>query len=171
MSVDNPTIFFANALRSALIARGIDVRGPASDIDDVADAPAQASATEVASHRSPPLSALAVRLMKASQNLYAETFLKTIGAAVGTPTFVAGRSQVQLILGRWGVDAAELIDRDGSGLSRYDFVTPAALATILTYIDRDERLRAPFEASLPIAGRDGSLANRMKGTAADGKRR
>ena len=58
---------------------------------------------------------------------------------------------------------AELIQVDGSGLSRYNYVTPEALVTILTHVDRDERLREPFEAALPIAGRDGTLAGRMKG--------
>ena len=43
--------------------------------------------------------------------------------------------------------------------------------TILLHVDRDARLSAPFEASLPIAGRDGTLAGRMRGTAADGNAR
>ena len=90
VSVDNPTVFFVNLLRSALIARGIDVRGPAMDIDEIADAPARTGARPIASRRSAPLSQLAVRLMKISQNLYAETFLKSLGAASGTPTFVEG---------------------------------------------------------------------------------
>jgi D-alanyl-D-alanine carboxypeptidase/D-alanyl-D-alanine-endopeptidase (penicillin-binding protein 4) len=77
----------------------------------------------------------------------------------------------QTILERWGVPAGALIQRDGSGLSRYDYVTPEALVTILTHIDRDDRLRGPFEASLPIAGHDGSLSNRMKGTPAEGNAR
>src|SRR5207248_11371195 len=67
--------------------------------------------------------------------------------------------------------AADLIQRDGSGLSRYDYVTADALVSILAHIDRDDRLRGPFEASLPIAGRDGTLVNRMKGTAAEGDAR
>ena len=61
--------------------------------------------------------------------------------------------------------------RDGSGLSRYDYVTAEAIATVLAHVYADARLRGPFEASLPIAGRDGSLANRMKGTAAEGNAR
>ena len=64
-----------------------------------------------------------------------------------------------------------MIQRDGSGLSRYDYVTPEALVTILTHVSRDEKLRGPFEASLPIAGQDGTLANRMKGTPAEGNAR
>jgi serine-type D-Ala-D-Ala carboxypeptidase/endopeptidase (penicillin-binding protein 4) len=69
------------------------------------------------------------------------------------------------------VTASDLIQRDGSGLSRYDYVTADALMTILVHIARDERLRGPFEASLPIAGRDGTLSNRMKETPAEGNAR
>jgi D-alanyl-D-alanine carboxypeptidase/D-alanyl-D-alanine-endopeptidase (penicillin-binding protein 4) len=64
-----------------------------------------------------------------------------------------------------------LIQRDGSGLSRYDYVTPDAIVTILTHVDRQPSLKGPFEAALPIAGRDGTLAGRMKGTAAEGNAR
>jgi serine-type D-Ala-D-Ala carboxypeptidase/endopeptidase (penicillin-binding protein 4) len=168
VSVDNPTLFFANVLRNALIARGIDVRGAAVDIDDVSDPPARTNARPIASHRSPPLSQLAVRLMKVSQNLYAETLFKTMGAAVGMPTYAAARTQVGLILGGMGIGDTDLIVRDGSGLSRYDFLSPAALVTILTHANRDERLRELFAATLPIAGRDGSLSGRMKSTPAEG---
>jgi D-alanyl-D-alanine carboxypeptidase/D-alanyl-D-alanine-endopeptidase (penicillin-binding protein 4) len=158
VSVDNPTLFFVSALRAALIARGIDVRGAAVDIDDVHGAPSSSDGTVVATYDSPPLSTLAVRLMKESQNLYAETLLKTLGAVSGTPTFAAGRMAVQSTLAQWGVAPGELIDRDGSGLSRYDFVAPAALVAILAHIARDDRLRAPFEATLPI---DGWLFSRL----------
>jgi D-alanyl-D-alanine carboxypeptidase/D-alanyl-D-alanine-endopeptidase (penicillin-binding protein 4) len=171
VSVDNPTLFFVTAFRNALIAHGIDVRGPAVDVDGVADARPLANASALLSFQSAPLSTLALRLMKASQNQYAETFLKTIGAAAGTPTAAGGRIAAQTILEGWGVPAGALIQRDGSGLSRYDYVTPEALVTILMHVDRDDRLRGPFETSLPIAGRDGSLSNRMKGTPAEGNAR
>jgi D-alanyl-D-alanine carboxypeptidase/D-alanyl-D-alanine-endopeptidase (penicillin-binding protein 4) len=167
VSVDNPTQFFVNAFRAALIANGIDVRGPAVDIDDVADVPARSA--PIVSYQSPPLSVLAVRLMKISQNLYAESFLKAIAAAPGrVPTAADGWSAARTILEGWGVQPGALIQRDGSGLTRYDFVTPEALVTILTHVYGDARLRGPFEASLPIAGRDGTLANRMKSTVAEG---
>ena len=166
VSVDNPTLFAVTALRDALVARGIDVRGPAVDVDDLAHRPKRSDGVALITYRSPPLSALAVRLMKVSQNLYAETLLKTLGASA-----VAGRLTVQAVLDTWGIAADGLIQRDGSGLSRYDYVTADALVAILTHVDRDERLRGPFEASLPIAGRDGTLANRMKGTAAENNAR
>jgi D-alanyl-D-alanine carboxypeptidase/D-alanyl-D-alanine-endopeptidase (penicillin-binding protein 4) len=173
VSVDNPTLFLVNAFRDGLIARGIDVRGPAVDIDDididhVVNALPRDRAIELTTHRSPPLSVLARRLMKASQNLYAETLLKTLGAASGTPTALAGRTQAESALHAWGIPADGMILRDGSGLSRYDYVMPETLVTILTHVAGDEKLRGPFEASLPIAGRDGTLATRMKGTPAEG---
>jgi D-alanyl-D-alanine carboxypeptidase/D-alanyl-D-alanine-endopeptidase (penicillin-binding protein 4) len=87
------------------------------------------------------------------------------------PTAAAGWNVARTILEGWGVEPGALIQRDGSGLTRYDFVTPEALVTILTHVDRDPRLRQPFVASLPIAGRDGTLANRMKGTPAEGNAR
>jgi D-alanyl-D-alanine carboxypeptidase/D-alanyl-D-alanine-endopeptidase (penicillin-binding protein 4) len=172
VSVDNPTLFFATALRSALIAQGIDVRGAAVDIDDIGDAPPRAG-QPLATHRSPPLSTLALRLMKDSQNLYAETFLKTLSARAGAmpATEDGGRREAAAALQPWGIGPDSLIQRDGSGLSRYDYVTADALVTILAHVAGDERLRGPFDASLPIAGRDGSLANRMKGTRAEGNAR
>jgi D-alanyl-D-alanine carboxypeptidase/D-alanyl-D-alanine-endopeptidase (penicillin-binding protein 4) len=166
VSVDNPTLFAVTALRDALIARGIDIRGPAFDVDDLAHPPKRSDAVALITYRSPPLATLAVRLMKASQNLYAETLLKTLGASAA-----AGRATVQATLEAWGVPVDALIQRDGSGLSRYDYVTADALVAILTHVDRDDKLRGPYEASLPIAGRDGTLANRMKGTAAEGNAR
>jgi D-alanyl-D-alanine carboxypeptidase/D-alanyl-D-alanine-endopeptidase (penicillin-binding protein 4) len=171
VSVDNPTLFFVTALRNALIGHGIDVRGPAVDIDDVTDAPSRGVGVQLISYRSPPLSTLAVRLMKVSQNQYAETLLRTIGAAAGTPTAEMGAATTGTVLKEWGLAEGDVILRDGSGLSRYNYVTPETLVAILAHIDRDETLRSPFEASLPVAGRDGTLASRMKGTRAEGNAR
>jgi D-alanyl-D-alanine carboxypeptidase/D-alanyl-D-alanine-endopeptidase (penicillin-binding protein 4) len=170
VSVDNPTLFFVSALRRALIAGGIDVRGAAVDIDDPGEPLLRPAAEPIVTYRSPPLSTLAVRLMKISQNLYAETLLTSLSAAAPASA-AAGRATAQAVLAPWGVSDAGLIQRDGSGLSRYDFVTPDALVTILAHVYRDARLRGPFEESLPIAGRDGTLSNRMKGTAAEGNAR
>jgi D-alanyl-D-alanine carboxypeptidase/D-alanyl-D-alanine-endopeptidase (penicillin-binding protein 4) len=168
--VDNPTLFFVTSLRAALIANGIDARGPAVDVDELPGPPPHPASPPLIAYTSPPLSVLAIRLMKISQNQYAETFLKTIGAALGTPTAAAGGEAVRTTMQAWGVPPTDLIQRDGSGLSRYDYVTAAALATILVHIDRDDRLRGPFEASLPIAGSEG-LTTRMKGTPAEGNAR
>ena len=173
LSVDNPTQFFVNVLRSTLIAHGIGVDGPAVDIDEIGDPPSRDGAAILYSYRSPPLTMLATTLMKVSQNLYAETFLKTISAADGSGpgTAIGGRGLVRDTLSGWGVEDGGLIMRDGSGLSRYNYVTPQTLVTILTHVDRDPKLRDSFESALPIAGRDGTLSRRMAGTPAEGNAR
>jgi D-alanyl-D-alanine carboxypeptidase/D-alanyl-D-alanine-endopeptidase (penicillin-binding protein 4) len=170
LAVVNPTVFFVTQLRQALIADGVAVSGPPVDIDEIVDAPSPKGPPTV-TYRSPPLSALAVTLMKVSQNLYAETFLKTVGAAAGEPTFEGGRAAVRSTLSAWGLPDAELILADGSGLSRYGYATAQMLVDILTHVDRDQRLRGPFVASLPIAGFDGTLAGRLGTTAASGTAR
>jgi D-alanyl-D-alanine carboxypeptidase/D-alanyl-D-alanine-endopeptidase (penicillin-binding protein 4) len=149
----------------------MEVGGPAVDIDDLADAPAASAGALLWTHRSPPLSALATRLMKDSQNLYAETLFKTIGGAAGRPTFEGGRIVTGETLLPWGLTPTGLVQVDGSGLSRYNYLTPDTLVTVLTHVYGDDRLHGPFEASLPIAGLDGTLAARMRGTAAEGNAR
>jgi D-alanyl-D-alanine carboxypeptidase/D-alanyl-D-alanine-endopeptidase (penicillin-binding protein 4) len=161
VSVVNPTLYFASALRERLIAAGVEIRGAAADIDDLADTSVLAHRTQLFTHRSPPLSELAVTMMKLSQNLFAETFLHAAG---GVP---AVREQ----LAAWGLEDGSMVVADGSGLSRYNMGTAAAFVAILTHVYRNDRLRGPFEASLPIAGRDGTLDDRMKGTAAEGNAR
>jgi D-alanyl-D-alanine carboxypeptidase/D-alanyl-D-alanine-endopeptidase (penicillin-binding protein 4) len=167
VAIDKPTLFFVNSLRATLIAQGIDVRGPAVGIGDLGPPPSFENAKLLDTHRSPPLSTLAIRMMKMSRNTYAETLLKTLGAAHGASGTPAGRDAVSMTVQSWGLAPGVLGMADGSGLSRYNLVTPAALVTILTRVDRDERLRAPFQAALPIAGRDGTLEHRMKDTVAE----
>ena len=179
-SVDNPTEFFVRALRATLVSKGIEVNGAAVDIDTIA-APLRPdeddqSASQVpdstdhvlVSHVSPPLSEMAMVLMKMSQNLYAETLLKTVGAGSAPGTTEAGREAVRAVLTSWGIAPHEYIIADGSGLSRYNYVTAEVLVKILRRMHSDDRHAAAFEATLPIAGRDGTLINRMKGTLAEG---
>jgi D-alanyl-D-alanine carboxypeptidase/D-alanyl-D-alanine-endopeptidase (penicillin-binding protein 4) len=90
------------------------------------------------------------------------------GVDDGAATASAGRRLARETLQAWGVEDGGLIMRDGSGLSRYNYVTPQTLVTILAHVDRDDRLRGPFESALPIAGRDGTLERRMAGTPAEG---
>lgn len=159
-AVYNPTLYFVSALRTALIANGIDVRGEAVDIDDLPTAPSADRGRLIATHYSPPLPALATTMMKLSQNLFAETFM-----------YATGPTQAQQIFEGWGIPSGDLLIADGSGLSRYNLVTPEALVAILARVAADDRLREPFMATLPIAGRDGSLDDRMKGTRAEGNAR
>ena len=99
--------------------------------------------------------------MKLSQNLFAETILQAAG----------GPEAVRATLTEWKVEAGTVFVADGSGLSRYNLVTPDTLVAILERVHHDERLRERFEAALPVAGRDGTLADRMIGTPAEGNAR
>jgi D-alanyl-D-alanine carboxypeptidase/D-alanyl-D-alanine-endopeptidase (penicillin-binding protein 4) len=158
-SVDNPTTFFAAAFRLALIAEGVEVAGDAIDIDDFASKPDLTGARTLVTRRSSPLSELAVAMMKVSQNQHAEMLLKSIG----------GRRHVQDVLTGWGIPEDGYILADGSGLSRYNYVTSDALVRILQQMHRDPKHASAFSQSLPVAGRDGPLSRRLGGTAGDGK--
>lgn len=168
IAVDNQTRYFVEELRRALIAQGIEVKGPAVDIDDLTEPVRVQDAVPLVAHRSPPLRTLAVTLMQLSQNQYAETLLKTLGAQAGTPTFDGGLDVVTAVLTSWGIDPSQSRQADGSGLSRYDLVSADALAATLAHIAGDARLDAAFRASLPVAGTPGMLAERMTGTPAAG---
>jgi D-alanyl-D-alanine carboxypeptidase/D-alanyl-D-alanine-endopeptidase (penicillin-binding protein 4) len=69
----------------------------------------------------------------------------------------------------WGIPAEAFVMNDGSGLSRYDYTTADTVVAMLRHIWRDERLRGPFVAALPVGGHDGTLDTRMRGTILDGR--
>lgn len=164
-SVDNPTLYFVNALRAAIVADGIAVSGPAVDIDDLASPPSHDTRTPLITYQSPPLSMLATTMMKLSQNQFAEALFKTVGGG----TAEAARAAERDVLQSWGIDPAGVIVADGSGLSRYNYITPDTMVGVLTHVARSDRLRAAYQSTLPIAGRDGTLELRMKATAAEGR--
>ena len=167
VAVGNPTFWFASVLRNRLQQQGIEVTGDAWDIDDVRPPPDAAAATVVFTHRSPPLSELVQPMIKESINLYAEAVMR-LNAAPGTlPTNDAALDGFRKRLESWGVpgDGQQIVD--GSGLSRRDVLSPEALLSVLQRM-HDPSLRSPLMTALPVAGVDGSLATRMRDTAAAG---
>lgn len=167
-AIDNPTRYFVDALSLALASRGITVSGGAWDVDDLTS-PVNTSARRlIAAHQSEPLSSLAGYAMKVSQNFYGETILKTMGRVEGRPgSASAGLQRVRETLGTWGIPADSMVIVDGSGLSRYNYLTATTLVSVLRHVWMDERLRGPFVAELPVGGRDGSLELRMRNTVLD----
>jgi D-alanyl-D-alanine carboxypeptidase/D-alanyl-D-alanine-endopeptidase (penicillin-binding protein 4) len=172
VAVLNPTLFLAQSVKSALTARGIQIDGEAVDIDDIAiegDGGPAADRRVLASTASPPLREVATVLMKVSQNQYAETFLKALGATDGgLGTTNAGRREAGEIFAGWGVPPDGYVMSDGSGLSRYNYIAPETITTILARMYADPRHRDPFIATLPIAGKDGTISSRMRGSLAEG---
>ena len=144
VAVVNPTQFFAQSLKDALIARGIAVTGDAVDLDDISyvDAEAHAERRVLATTTSPSLREIATVLMKVSQNQYAETLLKTLGAAAGgLGTTAAGRRAAAEVFAAWGMADVGYVMSDGSGLSRYNYVSPATITTVLARMYEDPRHR------------------------------
>ena len=168
VAVVNPTVFFARTVKDALIARGIDVGGEGLDLDDVGPRAANPVRRMLIESSSPPLHDIASVMMKVSQNVYAETLLKAVGAArSGAGSTDAGRAASRDLFGGWGIAPDSYVQADGSGLSRYDFVTARMIVTLLERMHRDPRHREKFVATLPIAGKDGTISTRMKGTRAE----
>jgi serine-type D-Ala-D-Ala carboxypeptidase/endopeptidase (penicillin-binding protein 4) len=172
VAVVNPTLYFAQSLKDGLIERGITVADDAVDLDDVAAELAGGTSEErrvLATAESPTLQEIGTVLMKVSQNQYAETLVKATGASLGgLGTAAAGRRVMSRVLSEWGVPSNAYVISDGSGLSRYNYVSASALTIALERMYRDERHRDAFLATLPIAGRDGTISTRMQRTRAAG---
>lgn len=170
VAVVNPTVFAAKSLRDALAESGISVTGEAVDYDDIAGEPqSDAGRRVLVTTQSPPLREIGTVLMKVSQNMYAETFLKAIGAAQGgLGTTSGGRNAVRDLLTSWGIPPDAYVVSDGSGLSRNNYVSAGMIAAILERMYRDPRHRDAFIATLPIAGKDGTISTRMRRSLAEG---
>ena len=169
VAVVNPTVFFAQSLKDGLGARGIVVTGEAVDFDDVAAEMPHGDPRVLVSTSSPPLRDIATVLMKVSQNLYAETLLKALGASRnGLGTAEGGRIAVRDTLAAWDIPRDAHVLYDGSGLSRYNYVTASTVVAVLQHMYKDPRHREAFVATLPIAGKDGTIASRMRRTRAEG---
>ena len=167
-AVDNPTRFYVNALEAALGRHGILVAGNATDLDELHERPAREHLTELIVDRSPPLPEIADVLMKWSRNGYAETLLMALAPTSEPATAATGLAALRETLSAWGLQD-EIAARDGSGLSRYDALTPHALTALLRRIAGDPSRLEIFRSTLPVAGVSGSLADRMKGTSAEGR--
>jgi D-alanyl-D-alanine carboxypeptidase/D-alanyl-D-alanine-endopeptidase (penicillin-binding protein 4) len=168
VAVADPTIYFAHSLLLALVERGIQVSGLPKGLQDWRNQLAPIPRRVLVESKSPPLREIATTMMKVSQNLYAETLLKAVGAAGGvTGTTEGGRAAARTILEGWGIPPDSYVQADGSGLSRYDYVTAEMIVALLERMHRDPRHHDAFVATLPIAGKDGTIASRMKTTRAE----
>lgn len=105
--------------------------------------------------------------MKESENLYAETLTRTLGLVFGQKgTFSEGKGIVEDTLSQVGIEPESYSYADGSGLSRLNLVSADVLVRILRAM-YGHRHFVPFYQALSIAGVDGTLENRMKGTRAE----
>ncbi|MEN9572774.1 MAG: hypothetical protein RL514_629 [Verrucomicrobiota bacterium] len=171
MPVPHPALWFMRQLSEALAKRGIHADGEDRTRDwlEAEAAPVDyGKQVEVAFTESRPVSELVEKMMKPSQNLYAQLLLLQVGARTTKPgqtTEEAGLAELQKFLAEAGVKRGYVLLEEGSGLSRGCLLMPEATVQLLRHMDKHPTA-AVYRASLPIAGVDGTLKSRFTGTAA-----
>jgi D-alanyl-D-alanine carboxypeptidase/D-alanyl-D-alanine-endopeptidase (penicillin-binding protein 4) len=164
MAYRHPNDAYVAALTQSLTDGGVRVAGRALAKSDTLGR----LIDTVAVLQSAPLSDALRRMQKPSQNQIAELLFRTSGLkASGHGSADSARAVGARTLQGWGVSSADAAYRDGSGLSRHDYVTPRAIVKVL-----DAMRRSPwfptYRDALPIAGVDGTIGGRMRGTPAAG---
>jgi D-alanyl-D-alanine carboxypeptidase/D-alanyl-D-alanine-endopeptidase (penicillin-binding protein 4) len=171
LAVTQPAENAAAILIQLLEARGVHVEGRSrARHGDRAAPPQPASPMHVLAEHASPALLEDVRLTnKLSMNLHAELLLRVAArekaAATTMDDALAFATQFRQSI---GIDPDDVQLTDGSGLSRGDLVTPQSVVQLLTYALR-QPWGSDFIATLPVAGQDGTLENRMRGTAAAGQ--
>lgn len=174
LSVDDPAHFAAWRLRTMLEARGVHVGGTLSVRHrpvgpDTAPAPTPGLLRQVLLHLTPPpLAEDLRRINKESQNLHAELMLRRLGHQSGTGAIADGLAIVRDMLARAGLRRTDYDFSDGSGMSTYNRVTPRGVVTLLRWA-ATQPWGAAWRATFPVAGVDGTLARRFRGTALEGR--
>lgn len=170
VTVHNPTHFFVTVLKDVLENAGIEVAGKPYDIDDLDKSQFDLSSMKLmATYQSPPLMEIIQAVNKPSQNLYADQLLRTLGYRFGSiGSFEEGAKVVQAFLENQGIDTTGFAMADGSGLSRNNLVTPHQTVALLETLYRHDYF-SYFLESLPVAGVDGTIRSRMRGTRAEGQ--
>jgi serine-type D-Ala-D-Ala carboxypeptidase/endopeptidase (penicillin-binding protein 4) len=156
----NPPLFVAQRFRAALASRGVKVKRAAR----AGDAPDDAR--KLGTANSPALSTLVRHTNQVSDNYFAETLLKGLGARFsGSGSTTAGTAVVNRFVTEIG---ARSTARDGSGLSRGNAVSPRTVGRLLLDAQSEPWFDS-FYRSLPLAGHSGTLRKRMRGSAANGR--
>ncbi len=174
ITVSNPPQVFADLLKQRLGLKGIVVSGTARGVDrfDRGEVLNTEELAEILAYPSPPLSIIAENTMKPSQNLYTEMILRSLGEAAGPENSSKasdekGMAIVSELLAKAGVDPRDVVQYDGSGLSRHNLITPSSSAMLYKYLDT-ARFSAFWKNSLTIGGVDGTLRRRFKSSEALG---
>jgi D-alanyl-D-alanine carboxypeptidase/D-alanyl-D-alanine-endopeptidase (penicillin-binding protein 4) len=167
-----PSTYFANVLAYYLAQSGVavhqirlDARCPAKHHDN---------STPDGTVRSATLQTLMAQCLLISDNLYAESFMKALGARVGNQTafgstYAAGIDVVRRTLqSKLGLSPTLHNQIDGSGLAQQNMATPRALATVFERMYTGTEYAKMYRAMLPVAGVSGTLANRFRNTSAQG---
>ena len=170
IGISHPALLFVYLLRDSLAKKGVVITGK-SRVTGENTLPSASSVAqeEIVNFQSPPFNVIAAQTLKPSQNLYAELILRTLGKLNPIPNQTSeelGIEAVKAFLKTAGIQPDSLVLNDGSGLSRNDMITADASVQLLTFMSK-HRYANVFRDALPIAGIDGTLRNRLKGTLAE----
>lgn len=180
ISIPDPALAFVYMLRTALLQRGVMISGRTRTITakQRGNVPFDPSNfIELTKVLSPPLSEIAAKTLKPSQNLYTEMILRALGQIAGPvndrnirTSSEAGHEVLKQFVATAGLDPNSYALADGSGLSRHNLISASGTLQLLVFMSR-HRYAAAFRDALPVAGVDGTLRNRMKENAATGNLR
>jgi serine-type D-Ala-D-Ala carboxypeptidase/endopeptidase (penicillin-binding protein 4) len=160
LAIQEPAQHAATLLAKLLADRGVKFRGKVRALHE--PDPTADKRTVLAEHVSIPLGDEVKLVNKISQNLHAEVLQRTAARQTGLWTEPEDLSKfAKGFYAKVGIAPDDVVQQDGSGLSRHDLVTPRALVTLLQYAQKQPWF-ASFYGSLPVAGVDGTLNERMK---------
>jgi len=167
LAIEEPAQHAAATLQRLLEARGVKIGGAAKARHERVDTPGEA--TVLAEHISVPLGDSVKLVNKISQNLHTEMLLRTVARQNGTWNTPDDLMKTPAeFYAAAGIAPGDVIQTDASGLSRHDLVTPRAIVTLLSFAQKQTWF-VPYYESLPVAGVDGTLEDRMKNTPAAGR--
>jgi D-alanyl-D-alanine carboxypeptidase/D-alanyl-D-alanine-endopeptidase (penicillin-binding protein 4) len=167
LAIEEPALHAATILKRLLEERGIKVDGVAIARYQAADV--SEPGTVLAEHVSIPLSDSVKLVNKISQNLHAEVLLRAAARQTGVWSTPENLQKFPAdFYASAGIAAGDVIQTDGSGLSRHDLITPRATVALLKYVQAQSWFQTYFD-SLPLAGVDGTLEDRMKNSAVTGR--
>jgi D-alanyl-D-alanine carboxypeptidase/D-alanyl-D-alanine-endopeptidase (penicillin-binding protein 4) len=168
LAIEEPALHAATLLKALLEQRGVEIGGGVRARHE-AIVVEGITPTVLAEHVSIPLGDSVKLVNKISQNLHTEVLLRTAMRQAGAwNSFEDVAKFAADFYAQVGIASQVVIQTDGSGLSRHDMVTPRAMLTLLRYAQTRPWFES-FFASLPVAGVDGTLEERMKNTPAAGR--
>jgi serine-type D-Ala-D-Ala carboxypeptidase/endopeptidase (penicillin-binding protein 4) len=166
IAIPQPARNFLQRFKQSLEKQGIRVNQTS-----IATEPAPIQGTEIAAINSAPLTKLVVEANQESNNLHAESLLRTLGASQSQKTdssLEGGLEAMKKSLTQMGVNGTSYDLADGSGLSRHNWLTPETLVQTLQGMGRSPNFTT-YRNSLAVAGSSGTLRNRFLNSPVAGK--
>jgi D-alanyl-D-alanine carboxypeptidase/D-alanyl-D-alanine-endopeptidase (penicillin-binding protein 4) len=170
--IPDPPLFLATALHSSLTNAGVSITSPPATYRTLTEEKQWTSLPrrKITATHSPILRDIIRIINERSHNLFADALLKTIGLGYKPhpgeilSTSARGIRAIHDLWDRKGLHPSSLRMYDGSGLSPSDKITASFICNLLVYMSQSSRQSAPFLASIPQAGMEGSVRSFLRNT-------